>query len=169
VIGRILISTAAGIFFGVLQSVFFSKITPSGIVPDIAMIILIATAWRYGSLAGEITGFLIGISFDAMGLAPLGFHAFLFTLIGYLFGRMQDSVSPGPMILPVIGTAIATFLKYGGSFFLSMIFGLNSGALRYFSLNTVWELVANILISPLVFLLVAFSARMFEGKRGGFN
>ncbi len=165
-IGRIFISTAAGILFGVLQSVFFSKIMPSGIVPDIALIILIATAWRYGSLAGEITGFLIGISFDAMGLAPLGFHAFLYTLIGYLFGRMQDSVSPGPLILPVIGTA--AILKYSGSFFLSMIFGLNSGALRYFSLMTVWELAENIILAPLVFLLVSVTARVLEGKRGGF-
>jgi len=169
VIGRILIPAAAGISFGILQSVFLSKIMPSGIVPDIAMIILIASAWKYGSLAGEITGFLIGISFDAMGLAPLGFHAFLFTFTGYLFGRMKGSVSPGSFILPIIGTSVATLLKYSGSFFLSMIFGLNSGVLRYFSLNTVWELAANILLAPLVFLTVSYSARIFEGKRGGFN
>ncbi len=168
-IGRILITSTAGIIFGIVQSVFLSKIIPFGIVPDIAMIILIAASWKYGSLVGEISGFIIGISFDALGLAPLGFHALLYTLIGYLFGRMQDSISPGPIFLPVLAAGIATLVKYGGSFFVSLIFGLNSGAIRYFSLKTVWELAGNLLLAPLVFLFVSYLAMLFEGKRGGFN
>ena len=168
-ISRILITGIAGIIFGVLQSVFLSKIIPLGIVPDIALIILIAASWRYGSLVGEISGFIIGISFDALGLAPLGFHAFLYTLIGYLFGRMHNSISPGPIFLPVLAAGIATLLKYGGAFLISLIFGFNSGAIRYFSLKTVWEFGGNLLLAPLIFLFVSYMAMIFEGKRGGFN
>lgn len=168
-IGRILITGTAGIIFGILQSVFLSNIMPLGIVPDIALIILIAASWRYGSLVGEISGFIIGLSFDALGLAPLGFHAFLYTLIGYLFGRMHNSISPGPIFLPVLAAGIATLIKYGGAFLVSIIFGLNSGAIRYFSLKTVWELGGNLLLAPLVFLFVTYMAIMFDGKKGGFN
>ena len=168
-IGRILLTGFTGLLFGIIQSVFLSKIMPLGIVPDIALIILIASSWRYGSITGEISGFIIGIGIDTLGLAPLGFHALLYTLTGYLFGRMQDSVAPGPFILPVIATAIATFIKYGGAFLISMIFGLNSGAVRYFSVKTVWELAANIILAPLIFLLFAHIAGLLEGKRGGFN
>ncbi len=168
-IGRILITGTTGIILGILQSVFLSKIIPFGIVPDVAMIILIAASWRYGSLVGEISGFIIGISFDALGLAPLGFHAFLYTLIGYLFGRMQNSISPGPLFFPVLAAGIATLLKYGGAFIVSLIFGLNSGAIRYFSLKTLWELGGNMLLAPLVFLFVSYLAMLFEGKKGGFN
>ncbi|MCK5735791.1 MAG: rod shape-determining protein MreD [Spirochaetaceae bacterium] len=166
---QILMTSTVGVFFGIFQSVFFSKIMPLNIVPDIALLLLIAASWRYGSFTGEISGFIIGISLDALGLAPLGFHAFIYTLIGYLFGRMQGSVSPGTIFLPVIAAAAATFLKYGGSFIISLIFGLNSGASRYFSLNTVWELLVNLLVAPLIFLLVSYASRLFEGKRGGFN
>ena len=168
-IGRIIITGFTGVLFGIIQSVFLSKIMPLGVVPDIALIFLIAASWRYGSIIGEISGFIIGIGLDSLGLAPLGFHAFLFTLIGYLFGRMYESVAPGPFVLPVIATAIATLIKYGGAFFLSMIFGLNSGAVRYFSLKMIWELAASIILAPLIFLLFARISRLLEGKRGGFN
>jgi len=168
-IGRIFFSGTAAVIFAVLQSVFFSKIMPAGIVPDIALIILIASAWRYGSLVGEIAGFIIGISLDALGLAPLGFHTFIYTTIGYLFGRMQDSVSPGTIFLPVLGSIIATLIKYTGAFLLSLVFGLNSGAIRYFSIKTIGELGFNMLLAPVIFILFSSLSRIFEGKRGGFN
>jgi rod shape-determining protein MreD len=163
------ILSTVGIILGILQSTLLVKIIPLSIVPDLALLMLIAAAWRYGSISGEISGFLIGLGFDVMSLAPLGFHAFLFTSVGYLFGRMKDNVAPGPFFLPVVGAVAATLIKYGGAFLLSLIFGLNSGAVRFFTVNAIWELLANMLLAPLVFLLVSFSGRLFEGRRGGFR
>lgn len=163
------ILSGAGILLGILQSTLLESLIPMNIVPDIALIMLAAAAWRYGSLSGEISGFLIGLCFDVLSLAPLGFHAFLFGLIGYLFGRMQDNIAPGPVFFPVVAAFIATLIKYGGSYFLSLIFGLNSGALRYFSLDAVWELLVNILFAPLVFFLVSLTGRLLENRRGGFR
>lgn len=163
------ILSAAGVVLGILQSTLLDNIIPMNIVPDFALIMLVAASWRYGSLSGEVSGFLIGLGFDAMSLAPLGFHAFLFAFIGYLFGRMQENIAPGPVFFPVVAAAIATIIKYGGSYLLSLIFGLNSGAVRYFSLDAVWELLINILFAPLVFFLVSTVAGLSESQRGGFR
>lgn len=163
------ILSCSGILLGVLQSTLLDNIIPLNIVPDIALIMLVAAAWRYGSLSGEISGFLIGLGFDAMSLAPLGFHAFLFAFIGYLFGRMQDNIAPGSVFFPILAALIATIIKYGGSYVLSLVFGLNSGAIRYFSLDAVWELLINILLAPLVFFLVSVAGRLTESRRGGFR
>ena len=168
-IARTLVVSTAAVIFGILQSTLLPKIVPLNIVPDIALIILVASSWRYGSLVGAMSGFIIGLGMDAMSLAPLGFHSFLLTLIGYLFGRMQDNIAPGSVFLPVLAALIATLLKYSGAFLLSLIFGLNSGAVRYFSLNSLWELLVNMLLAPFVFLLVAAMARLSEGRRGGFH
>jgi rod shape-determining protein MreD len=163
------ILSSVGILLGILQSTLLVKIIPLSIVPDLALLMLIAAAWRYGSISGEISGFLIGLGFDVMSLAPLGFHAFLFTSVGYLFGRIKDNVAPGSFFLPAVGAVAATLIKYGGAFLLSLVFGLNSGAVRFFTLNAIWELLANMLLAPLVFLLVSLAGRLFEGRRGGFR
>lgn len=163
------ILSCSGILLGVIQSTLLENIIPMNIVPDFALIMLIAAAWRYGSLTGEVSGFLIGLGFDAMSLAPLGFHAFLFGLIGYLFGRMQDNIAPGPIFFPAVAALIATLIKYSGSYILSLVFGMNSGAIRYFSLDAVWELLINMLFAPLVFFLVSLVGRLSESRRGGFR
>ena len=159
----------AGVLFAILQSTLISKIIPISAIPDLSLLILIASAWRYGSMTGEIAGFFIGICLDAMGLAPLGFHAFTYTLIGYLFGRLQDNISPGPFFLPILAAVVATILKYGGSLLLALVFGLNSGAVRYISFATVWEILFNAVLAPLIFFTVLFIARITEGRRSGFQ
>ena len=166
---RTAVTATVGVVLGVIQSTLLAKIIPFGIVPDLALLVLVATAWRYGSLTAEITGFLIGLSLDAMSLAPLGFHAFSYTLIGYAFGRLQDNISPGAFFLPVLAAVIATIMKYTGALLLSLVFGLNAGAARYVSLDAVWEILFNAVIAPLVFLAVSLFSSLAEGRRGGFR
>jgi len=165
----ILLTTLVGTAFGFLQSTLFFGIIPLGIVSDLAMIFLVAAAWRYGSLTGEISGFLIGLSFDITSLSPLGFHAFLFTLIGFLFGRMQGSIAPGPIITPILAAGIAAFIKYLGFYLLSLLFSLDIVAFRYFILKVVFETLADMMLSPLIFLLAGFLIKLLAGRKGEFR
>jgi rod shape-determining protein MreD len=165
----ILIVGSIGVILGILQSTMLSAVIPFGFVPDLALILLVAASWYYGSLPGEIAGFFIGLTFDIMSLAPLGFHSFIYTSVGYLYGKMQGSIAPGPVGIPVIAAGIATGIKYLGSFLLSLVFGLNSAGVRYFTLDSLFEFLANIVLSPLIFLLVALIVRVSKGRRGGFH
>ena len=166
---RILVLSLAGSGFAILQSTLLTQIIPFQFVPDIALLLLIAASWRYGSMTGELTGFFIGIAFDALSLAPLGFHTFLFTVLGYLYGKLQGSISPGPVFLPAVAALAATLIKYGGALLLSAVFGLNSGGTRFFTLGTLWEGLANLLLAPLLFMLVRILGGMADGRRGGFQ
>lgn len=162
------ITTITGVVFGIIQSTLITKIMPFSTIPDLALLILIAAAWRYGSMTAQIAGFLIGLCLDGLSLAPLGFHAFTYTVIGYLFGRLQGNIAPGAFILPFTAAIAATIMKYGGSLLLALIFNLNSGTIRYISLSTIWEMLFNAILAPLVFLAVSLIARMTENRRSGF-
>ena len=166
---RIITLILAGAGFAILQSTIFMQILPFDFVPDLALLLLIAASWRYGSMVGQVVGFFIGIGIDALSLAPLGFHALIFTLTGYLYGRLQGNITPGAAFLPAVSAVAATLIKYGGAFLLALVFGLNAGGIRYFTLGTLWEALANMVLAPLVFLLVSLIGNLAEGRRGGFH
>jgi len=157
-VARILITSISACGLAVLQSTILGKLLP--VVPDIAMLILVVLAVRYGSIPGEISGFFVGLSIDAIGLAPFGFHAFIFVLIGYLSGKIGSNFSFRPVFLPIMIAALATLVKYISAILLSFFFGLNSGSMRYFSPRTILELLANIALAPLIFWVI-FS--IYEG------
>jgi len=153
-VGRVFLTSASACGFAILQSTVLYKLLPSNVAPDIAMIILVASALYYGSIPGEISGFFIGLCIDAISLAPFGFHAFIFVLIGYLSGKIRGSFSLKPILVPVSLAALATLTKYIFAVLLSFFFELKLGLIRYFSLRTVWELLANIVLAPLIFFIV---------------
>ena len=163
------VTAVSGILLGVLQSTLLADIMPGAAVPDLALILLIASAWSYGCFVGEISGFLIGLSFDAMSLSPLGFHAFLLTLAGYLAGRLQGSISPGVWVFPVLAVLAAAVLKYAGSLLLALIFGISFGSAGHFSLSTAIETAENIILTPVIFRLFSLVDRLINRRRGGFR
>ena len=168
-IPRITALVLIGAGLSILQSTLFTQIIPFDFVPDLVLLLLIAASWRYGSMTGQVAGFFIGIGVDALSLAPLGFHALIFSLTGYLYGRLQGNITPGPAFLPAVAAVAATLIKYGMAFLLALVFGLNAGGIRYFTLGTLWEALANMILAPPVFLLVSIFGNLAEGRRGGFH
>ncbi len=166
---RVILVILAGSGLGILQSTVFAGIIPFDFVPDLALLLLIAASWRYGSMLGQIAGFFIGLAIDALSLAPLGFHAFIFTLTGYLYGRLRGNISPGAVFSPMLAALAVTPIKYGGALLLALVFGLNSGAARYFTLGTLWETIANCVLAPLVFFLFRLIGEAVDSRRGGFH
>ena len=165
---RVILLAIVGAASALLQSTFLADVIPWGFVPDIALIIIVAGSWRYGSLVGEIAGFFCGLALDALGLAPLGFHAFLYTAVGYLFGRLQDNVAPGPVFFPMLSVMVATVMKYSGALLLSWIFAMESPASRYLSVSTAFEIALNAALAPFIFLMIHLLGRLVDHRRGGF-
>ncbi len=167
-IKRLLVITVICLGFSVLQSTLFIQILPFGFVPDFSLIFLLAFSWHYGSLLGSIAGFIVGLHVDFLSLAPMGFHSLLFTITGYLYGRLQDNIAPDIALLPMLAALIAAALKYGGAVLLDLVFALNLGMAEAFSLTTLWEILADILVAPLVFFLSRYVWQLIDAKKGGF-
>lgn len=168
IIKTVLVSLGAATL-GIVQSAFLSKIMPLGIVPDIALILLITASWRYGAYTGSISGFLLGISFDMMSLSPLGFFALVYTLIGYFFGRFFASVPAKSLLISLLALLLGTALKYLLSYTLGLFLGMHSTASQYFRLESLAETGLNIIFAPLVIFLFNIIAPLIEGKRRGFH
>ncbi len=157
----IIVTTNLGIF----QSVLLLGIMPMGIVPDLALVLLLATSCHYGSMTGVIVGFCVGLSHDLLGIAPLGFHAALYTLIGYLGGLLRSKVSSGHFITPMLVAFFATVLKYGGAYLLNL--ALNYKIEYFFLWKGIIETGLNTFLSSIVFYCFLLIARTIDKRRGG--
>jgi len=166
---EIILISISGIAMGIFQSTFLSQVIPWGIVPDIAMLILIFSSWRTGALPGEISGFLIGISFDIFSLSPPGYYIFIYTILGYVFGKLKDSISTGFVIGPAVSALAASTVKYILAYLLSFVSGINTSFDNFANLNTLRETAANIILAPLFFLIVKVIFSVFSRRRGGFQ
>ena len=143
-----------GLAAAILQSTLLSHLAIYRAVPDIALGIIVYSAYINGVMAGQLSGFFYGIALDFLSAAPFGLNALVRTLIGALTGLMKGTFFLDIFLLPMILCASATLLKALILLLLSLLF---SGAVPAYPLAapTLWvELALNTLAAPLLFALL---------------
>jgi len=147
----------------ILQSTVIAKISFLNVIPDIALCVLVFSAYVNGTMSGQISGFLSGLFIDFLSMAPLGMSSLIRTLIGALVGLFKDSLFLGYVIMPIILCTVATLLKILMMFTLHLV--IKEIPVISLSDLRLWiELGLNALCAPLLFLLLRNFKPMLIGR-----
>ena len=149
-----LLSTGLIALAVVLQSTLLHWVAIRGVIPDLGLIILVFVAIRRGSMTAQLSGFAAGIVEDFLSLSPLGFHAFIRTVVGFLYGLTVGSIFVDPILMPLILTIVATLFK---ALISSLLVNFLSIPAEGFSVFTgpLWiELGYNAILAPFLFALL---------------
>jgi len=137
----------------ILESTILLPLKIHNTRPDIVMLMIIFFAHQRGNIQGSLMGFTVGVVMDIIGMAPLGFHSFIYTIVGYFFGSTKGKVYIDALTLPVLLALLATLIKYVLSFILSAVFEPSRlGA--FFTVSILIEFGFNALISPFLYAVL---------------
>lgn len=160
--GSIVIAAVA-----VLQSTLFQFIEIANVAPDLVLLIVIFVANKNGRMAGQVTGFVAGVVLDSMGLAPLGFYALLYTLIGALVGVSRGKMFVDPIFVPVVLAAVSMLAKGLLGLLVAALFSIEPLRGQVFTSRFFIEIVYTGLLSPLVFGLLGMASWLQPDQRRG--
>lgn len=138
----------------VLQSTLLHWVAVRGVIPDLGLIVLVFVAIRRGSMTAQLSGFASGVVEDVLSLSPLGFHAFIRTVVGFLYGLTEGSIFVDPILMPVILIIIATLFKALISSLLVAFLSIPAEGFGVFA-GPLWiELGYNAVLAPFLFGLL---------------
>jgi len=142
------------ILAGLLQSTVISQIAFLNVIPDIALCILVYSAYINGTMSGQVSGFMSGLFLDFLSASPLGLNCLVRTLIGAFAGIFKGALFLDTFFMPVILCAAATLIKSVIMIVLHLFFG--SAVPSYsFTSSLLWiEIGLNCLCAPLLFLIL---------------
>ena len=129
-------------------------------IPDIALCILVFTAYVNGTMTGQLTGFFSGFLLDFLSASPLGLNALVRTLVGALTGLLKDTFYLDFFFLPMILCAGATIFKIFVFFLLHVLFPEIVPRYNIMSLSMWAELGMNTLLAPFLFALLKLSRKL---------
>lgn len=147
-----------------LQSTLLTRL-PFPAVPDLALEILVFSAYMNGSMTGQLTGFFSGLLLDFLSAAPLGLNALVRTILGAVSGLAGSVFVFDAVLLPALLCAAATGLKALLLFVLRFLFTEEVAAYSFAS-SLFWvELALNAFTAPFLFaLLHCFSSLLIKQK-----
>jgi rod shape-determining protein MreD len=161
-------STILMSLLAIMQSRIFQGIAIFGVIPDISLVVLVYCAIKNGSMEGQVSGFLSGITFDVISSAPLGFNVLVRTLLGFLYGIFQGKLFIDILIGPFLLAFTATLLKIGMGTLLGLIFPGSMASIAVIGRVVFIEALYNAIIAPPVFLLLNLLKKLFVTEnRGG--
>jgi rod shape-determining protein MreD len=139
----------------VLQVSVFPHVSVQGVVPDLVLLVVVATGLRHGSEVGIATGFAGGLLLDLVPPADhvAGRWALALIVVGYVAGRLVPHGSPRPLQWLAVAAA--------SSFVGTSVFALTGLVLRDPAVGTgellqvsgialVWDVALALLVVPLV-------------------
>jgi len=139
----------------VAQSVIFRFVSVDGVVPNLALIVVVVAAISRGSQFAAVLGFGTGLLLD---LAPPADHvagrwALALVLVGYLAGRVRQDARSSPVVAVVLVGA-ASFIATSLFAFSGVL--LDDGSLpvpemvRVIVISVLWDLMLAPFLVPLL-------------------
>ena len=160
--GGLLIATTA-----VLQSTLLRFLEIAGVAPDLVLVMVVFLANKNGKMVGQVTGFAGGVVLDVMGLAPLGFYALIYTVLGALFGVTRGKMFVDPIFMPVALTVVAALIKALVALLVGGLFAIAAVRETVFSSSYLIEIAYTGLLGPVVFALLGLVGSLQPDRRKG--
>ena len=138
-----------------LQStVFLRLVVYVRAVPDLALCILVYSAYANGIMTGQLTGFFSGLLLDFFSASPLGLNALTRTIVAAVAGLLKDTFILDHFFIPMLLCAGATILKALLFWLLSLLFPEAVPSYEFYNLTFWIELGMNTVLAPLVFAIL---------------
>lgn len=137
-----------------LQSTFFELLKIHNIKPDLSLIVLIFIATRKGVMPGQVCGFFLGLLQAFFSGITTGFYAITKTIIGFIFGLTEGSISVSSFIIPFLLAGAATIMKGIINGLVHILFAIPAPDMWIFILNVCIETIYTAVLAPFVFLFL---------------
>jgi len=161
----VIITTAILAGLAIIKTNLLQAIAIGGVTPDLVLIVLTYYAQKTGSMPGQLAGFGAGIVEDLLSVSPLGFHALVRTIIGFLAGLTHNKMFLDPIFMPIIAVLVVTLFKGVIASLTGSIFGIDSVRASLVSSRFLIELAYNSLLAPLLFALLGLIGPLHRTER----
>jgi rod shape-determining protein MreD len=138
---------ALGFALTLVQVTAVSQLELFGTNADLLPLVVAAVGLLLGSVHGATFGFAVGLLTDTMYFQTLGLSSLVYTVAGYLAGRVREAADPQGAIVPVAVGAAATAVALVGFGLMNFLLGIDA--------PVSWLLVRQILVTVLLNALLA--------------
>ena len=132
-------------------------------VPDLLLILCVYLGIYHGAMAGAASAFFLGYALDSCSGAPVGMWTFALSLVFTVTKLLSQSMwmyNP----LSVLGlVACAVLLKAVTFLALLEIYWALAPMWSFVTQYVVWDLLSALLLTPLIFALLATGERALAG------
>jgi rod shape-determining protein MreD len=146
--------TALALVATLLEIVAVSQVSIFGVSADLTPLIVMSIGLLTGSMSGALVGFGVGLFLDLALVQTLGLNSLIYTLVGYLAGRLRELRDPQGALVPIAAGAAATGIATIGYSVVQFLLGVDAPVSFLLVRDIVTTIIINTLLAAPVFALI---------------
>ncbi|MCX8014242.1 MAG: rod shape-determining protein MreD, partial [Rectinema sp.] len=107
----VIVTVIAAVLMLFIQSTWLSRGILLGVIPDLCLSVLLFAAFLNKEGQGMFVAFIVGLVADMLSASPLGYHAFLYSVVAYLTTMVSRVAEKDVLVIPFALGAAGTVLK----------------------------------------------------------
>jgi rod shape-determining protein MreD len=165
-VARVAAVAATLILAIVIQSTLLASATLLGVIPQLALVVIVSFAFVDGERVGLVTGFFGGLIIDLLlPQSIVGLSALVYTLIGYGVATFRQFTTSESVWTPVLVVGVASAVAEVSYALLAIMFGQPWVSIADSAKVAGLVVLYNVLLTPFVFPIVRRIADRFRPER----
>jgi len=148
------VSTFILLLASLIEAAILSNITVLPAVPDLCLLCVMYFSLQNGRLMGETTGFVSGLFLDFLSSGVMGLNCLVRTIIGFVSGLFTKVIITEGFFVPLLLGFCATLMKGFILWLLSILYPTEIMKYNPISWLFLFELIANSILTPIIFRLL---------------
>jgi len=144
-----------------IQISVVSEVPVFGVNVDLSPLLVVFIGLLCGATMGAVAGFALGLLVDLTLLQTLGVSSLIFTVVGYLAGRLREVRDPQAALTPLLVGAAGTAVASVGYSLVEFLLGVDAPVSLQLLRQVLLGVVVNAIVAPAVWVLVR---RALEGS-----
>ena len=150
----------------VIQSTLLASATLLGVIPQLALVVIVSFAFVDGERVGIVTGFFGGLIIDLLlPQSIVGLSALVYTLIGFGVATFRQFTTSESVWTPVLVVGVASAVAEVSYALLAIMFGQPWVSIGDSAKVAGLVVLYNVLLTPFVFPIVRRIADRFRPER----
>lgn len=151
---RFCIMTVIIILCFILQSTVFQVISLADVVPNLLLIVTVASGYMRGRVEGMVTGLFCGLLVDFTSGGVIGLCALFYLIVGYINGLCNKIYYRDDFTIPIILVAVSDFIYSFLYYTFEYLLRGKTDLFFYFRRIMLPQMVYTVLVSVLLYKLL---------------
>lgn len=165
-IGRMVVIGSVVLLAVALQSTLLARLTLLGVIPQLALVVVVSLAFLDGGRVGVVVGFAGGLLQDLLlPQSIIGLTALVYTLIGYGVGSLRQFAPSESVWSPVLAVALASAVAEVSYAMLAIILGQEWVSISFTAKVTGLVVLYDTLLTPFAFPVLRRLADRFRPEK----
>lgn len=156
----------------ILQVSLYNFLNIFGVIPNIALILLVVFSLFTNDVMGGLMGLFTGILYDVLIMDVIGINTLIYFIVGVTLGSFSYDINRDNKMIYVLCVLIASIFYHLATFFILFFLKVSASSIQLIANKIILQIILNAIFTIIIYRIIKalfnlLKIKLFDNYYGG--